>query len=418
MPQAPQTTSQALLAAALQHFVRQQPERALELAEQAAAAATGNGELMGVATLLLRFGRPAKAAEVFRAMLANDSRSITALANIAQLEREHDAAEVAAMLELAEITDPDRDSGIQLNFALGKAFADLGDFDRSFEFYAKANTGRRRQLDFQVAAYQTRLRHVRMAFQKPLFERLAGAGVTSFRPIFIVGMPRSGSTLVEQILASHPQVHGGDELPLTTEVVAEARRKYFRSSVSDLVSSAQPAWITDMARAYIRGARPLMGKKPRLADKYLDNFWNVGLLRLMFPEARVIHCRRDPLDNGLSIYRRHFADPGPSFAYDLGEIGAYYKMQESLMRHWDEVLPGFVMHVRYEDIVTSLEPSARALLAFCDLPWDDRCLAFHRTERPVKTASHAQVRKPLYRDAIGSAQPYLAHLGPLIEALR
>jgi tetratricopeptide (TPR) repeat protein len=406
------------LAAALQHFVRQQPERALEFAERAASAATGNSELLGVATLLLRFGRPAKAVEVFRAMLASDSRSITALANIAQLEREHDAAELAAMLELAEITDPDRDSGIQLNFALGKTFADLGDFDRSFAFYAKGNAGRRKQVDFQVAAYHTRLRHVRMAFQKPLFERLAGAGVTSFRPIFIVGMPRSGSTLVEQILASHPQAHGGDELPLTTEVVAEARRKYFRSSVSDLVSSAQPAWIADMARAYIRGARPLMGKKPRLADKYLDNFWNVGLLRLMFPQARIIHCQRDPLDNGLSIYRRHFADPGPNFAYDLGEIGAYYKMQESLMRHWDDVLPGFVMHVRYEDIVTSLEPSARALLAFCDLPWDDRCLAFHHTERPVKTASHAQVRKPLYRDAIGSARPYLAHLGPLIEALR
>lgn len=390
----------------------------MEMVDQATAAATGNDDLLGIATLLLRFGRPAEAASVFRAMLGNNPRSIVALSNIAQLETEHDPAAVAAMLELAETTAKDGVSGIQLNFALGKIFADLGDFDRSFAFYAQANAGRRKQVKFDVDAFRTRLRHVRMAFQKPLFDRLAGAGVSSFRPIFIVGMPRSGSTLVEQILASHPQVHGGDELPLTTEVVAEARRKHFRASVSDIVSSAEPKWITDMARAYIRGARPLMGKKPRLADKYLDNFWNVGLLRLMFPDARVIHCQRDPLDNGLSIYRRHFADPGPNFAYDLGEIGAYYKMQESLMRHWDEVLPGFVMHLRYEDIVDKLEPSARALLAFCDLPWDDRCLAFHRTERPVKTASHAQVRRPLYRDAIGSAQPYLAHLGPLIEALR
>lgn len=390
----------------------------MELAEQAVAAAGGNDELLGVATLLLRFGRPAKAAAVFRAMLGNNPRSIVALSNIAQLEREHDAGDVSAMLELAETTDPDRDSGVQLNFALGKTFADLGDFDRSFAFYAKANAGRRKQVDFQVAAFRTRLRHVRMAFQKPLFERLAGAGVASFQPIFIVGMPRSGSTLIEQILASHRQVHGGDELPLTMDVVAEARRKRFRASVSDLVTSAQPEWITDMARAYIRGARPLMGKKPRLADKYLDNFWNVGLLRLMFPEARVIHCRRDPLDNGISIYRRHFADPGPNFAYDLGEIGAYYQMQESMMRHWDEVLPGFVLHMNYEDIVTALEPNARALLEFCGLPWDDRCLAFHETERPVKTASHAQVRQPLYRGAIGAAQPYMAHLGPLIEALR
>ena len=418
MPQTSQTPSQVALASALRHFVRQQPDRALEFVDQAVAAAAGNDDLMGIAAVLLRYGRPERAAEVFRAMLANNPRSITALANIAQLEREHEPAHLAAMLELSETTDPDRDSGIQLNFALGKALADLGDIDRSFAFYRKGNAGRRKQVDFQLPAYRTRLRHVRMAFQKPLFERLAGAGVTSFRPIFIVGMPRSGSTLVEQILASHPQVHGGDELPLTTEVVAAARKKHFRASVPDLVSSAEPAWITEMARAYIRGARPLMGQKPRLADKYLDNFWNVGLLRLMFPEARFVHCRRDPLDNGLSIYRRHFADPGPTFAYDLSEIGAYYQMQESLMRHWDEVLPGAVLHLRYEDVVDALEPNARDLLAFCGLDWDDRCLDFHRTERPVKTASHAQVRKPLYRSAIGSAQPYLKHLGPLIEALR
>ena len=142
MPVTHSTTSQSLLAAALQHFTRQQPQRGLELAEQAAAAANGNDELLGVATLLLRFGRPAKAAEVFRAMLTANPRSITALANIAQLEREHDTADVSAMLELAGTTDPDRDSGIQLSFALGKTFADLGQFDRSFEFYARANAGR------------------------------------------------------------------------------------------------------------------------------------------------------------------------------------------------------------------------------------------------------------------------------------
>ena len=153
-------------------------------------------------------------------------------------------------------------------------------------------------------------------------------------------------------------------------------------------------------------------------DKYLDNFWHIGLLKLMFPEAKVIHCVRDPLDNAMSIYRQSFSDPGPTFACDLAEIGAYFKMHDSLLRHWDEVLPGFVRHVRYEDIVGALEPGARDLLAFCDLPWDERCLDFHRTERPVRTASHAQVRQPLYRNAIGSAQPYLAHLSPLIEALR
>lgn len=418
MPQKSPLHVETTLRFALQHFVRQQPEQALQCVDRALAAATDNDDLLGIATLLLRFGRPARAASVFREMLTSNPRSITAHANIAQLEPEHDPAVVATLLDLAETADEDSEQGIQLNFALGKTFADLGDFDRSFAFYASANAARRRQLDFPLAAFQKRLRHLRMAFQRPLFERLAGAGVAGFRPVFIVGMPRSGSTLVEQILASHPQVHGGDELPLTTEIVAGARQKHFRSSVSDLVSSAQPAWITDMARAYIRGARPLMGKKPRLVDKYLDNFWHIGLLKLMFPDARVIHCQREPLDNAMSIYRQSFADPGPNFAYDLAEIGAYFKLHDSLMRHWDEVLPGFVMQVRYEDIVGALEPGARALLSFCDLPWDEKCLDFHRTERPVRTASHAQVRKPLYRGAIGSAQPYLAHLGPLIEALR
>jgi tetratricopeptide (TPR) repeat protein len=402
----------------LQLFVRQRTEQALATIERARAAASGNDELLGIATLLLRFGRPARAREAFRAMLDTNPHSITALANIAKLEKTHDPAELRKMLELADSTDPDSDSGMLLNFALGKVFADLGEFDRSFAFYQKGNTSRRNQVDFPLAAYQKRLRHVRMAFQQPLFDRLAGAGMATFRPVFIVGMPRSGSTLVEQILASHPRVHGGDELPLTTDIVAAARQKHFCSSVPDLVSSAQPAWITDMARDYIRRARPLMDGKSRLVDKYLDNFWHIGLLKLMFPEARVVHCVRDPLDNAMSIYRQNFADPGPTFAYDLAEIGAYFKLHDSLMRHWDEVLPGFVLHVRYEDIVGAIEPGARALLDFCGLPWDERCLDFHRTERPVRTASHAQVRQPLYRSAIGSAEPYRAHLGPLIEALR
>ena len=171
-----------------------------------------------------------------------------------------------------------------LNFALGKLFADLGEFDRSFGFYRPPMAARRKRA-IAMALPCKRLGHVRMAFQQPLFDRLAGAGVTTFKPIFIVGMPRSGSTLIEQILASHPQVHGGDELPLTTEIIAAARKKHFRSSVPDLVRVASP-WISEMARAYIRDARPLIGQKPRLVDKYLDNFWHIGLLKLMFPERR------------------------------------------------------------------------------------------------------------------------------------
>lgn len=418
MHSAPSKPVESLLASALHLFMRQRTDQALAAIDNALAIASNDTELLGVATLLLRFGRPERAKTVFRTMLDTNPHSITALANIAKLEKAHDPAELQRMLELADSTDPDSESGTLLNFALGKVFADLGDFDRSFAFYQQGNASRRRRVDFPLPAFQTRLRHVRMAFQQPAFDRLAGAGVTTFRPIFIVGMPRSGSTLIEQIFASHPQVHGGDELPLTTDVVAAARQRHFRSSVPDLVSSAQPAWITEMARDYIRRARPLMDGKARLVDKYLDNFWYIGLLKLMFPEAKVIHCLRDPLDNAMSIYRQNFADPGPTFAYDLAEIGAYFKLHDSLMRHWDEVLPGFVLHVRYEDIVGALEPGARALLDFCGLPWDERCLDFHRTERPVRTASHAQVRQPLYRNAIGSAEPYRAHLGPLIEALR
>jgi tetratricopeptide (TPR) repeat protein len=409
---------QSELKSALLLFQRQQLEQATHAADRATALAAGNDDLLGVAILFLRFGRTANALAVFERMLVNDPNSIVAHSNIAQLQPEHEPAEVATMLDLAHTTDPHSASGILLNFALGKVFADLGDFDRSFDFYEHANADRRAKLNCPIAAWQKLARHIRMAFQQPLFDRLAGAGVRSFKPIFIVGMPRSGSTLIEQILASHRDVHGGDELPLTSEIIVATLRKTFRGSVPDLVATATPDTITEMARAYIKGARPLMGKKPRLADKYLDNFWQVGLIRLMFPEAKVIHCLRDPLDNGVSIYRRDFADPGPTFAYDLNEIGAYYKLHESIMRHWDEVLPGFVHHVRYEDIVTDFEGKARELVAFCGLPWDGHCLAFHRTERPVKTASHAQVRQPVYRDAIGSAQPYLSHLAPLIEALR
>jgi len=414
----PSSPLQSDLKSALTLFERRQPEQAMQVVDRALAAAISNDELRGVAFLLLRFGRTADALAAFERMLVNDPRSAVAHSNIAQLKSEHDAAEVDAMLALAKTTNEDTSSGIQLNFALGKAFADLGEFDRSFEYYARANAARRKGLQFSVPGFQTLLRHTRMAFQEPLFDRLAGAGVNTFRPIFIVGMPRSGSTLVEQVLASHPQVYGGDELSVTAEVTEAAQRKHFSPSVPGLVNSATPAMINELARSYIRAVRPLMGKKPRLTDKCLTNFWNIGLLKLMFPEARFIHCVRDPLDNAVSIYRSNFADPGPNFAYDLSEIGAYFKQHDSLMRHWDEVLPGVVMHVRYEHVVDQFEPMARKLVAFCDLTWDDRCLSFHRTERAVKTASVAQVRKPIYRDAVGSAQPYMAHLAPLIEALR
>jgi hypothetical protein len=249
---------------------------------------------------------------------------------------------------------------------------------------------------------------------------MSGRGSTSNVPVFIVGMPRSGSTLVEQILASHPGVFGCGERPYFEQSLNAARRN---AGVRDPGNNPEAnrrydqAWIGALAEEYLRTLTADSPAAMRITDKTLGNFNYVGLIHLALPNARIIHIQRDPLDTCLSCFSKLFTDAA-YYLYDLAELGTYYRHYEQLMAHWRDVLPpGVMIDVRYEDLVDDLEGQARRMIDHCGLEWDDACLAFHRTERVVRTASQTQVRQPLYSRSVGRAERYVTMLRPFIEAL-
>jgi tetratricopeptide (TPR) repeat protein len=309
------------------------------------------------------------------------------------------------------------DEGINLEFALAKAYADFGDLDESFRYQVRANALKRRTVAYDEAATHQFFGDLAATIDSDFLRRHQGHGNPSAVPIFIVGMPRSGTTLVEQILASHPEVLARGERIDFQKMLEETSGK---TSSADMPTRLRQWKTRDFERL---GARCLqaLGSRPaevrRMTDKMPANFRFVGLIHSALPNARFIHVRRDAVDTCLSNFALLFNGAQPH-AYDLGELGRYFRAYEKLMAHWRAVLaPGVMLEVQYEDIVADLAGQAGAILAHCGLAWNDACLAFHESKRPVRTASHMQVRQPLYRSAVGRARPSTRLIGPLLDAL-
>jgi hypothetical protein len=231
-------------------------------------------------------------------------------------------------------------------------------------------------------------------------------------------MPRSGTTLVEQIIASHPQAYGAGELKKIRDLAREMGvRRGVAGDYPEVVAEIDPETSRVLAAEYeaylCRGVDPGV---TRVADKMPSNFAHLGFIALLFPDARVVHCTRHPLDVGLSIYFQHFAH-SHEYAHDLSDIGHFYRLYQRFMKHWNEVLPLRIHHLRYEDLVTNPEGETRALIEFLGLPWNEGCLAFHKNERSVRTASAWQVRRPVYNRGVGRWRNYEKYLGPLKQAL-
>jgi hypothetical protein len=247
--------------------------------------------------------------------------------------------------------------------------------------------------------------------------RHAGGGDPDPAPIFIVGLPRSGSTLVEQILASHSRVEGTFELPNILAVVRELDHKdEAHDAYPESVRQLEPAQLTALGRRYLHEVASLRSDRPFFIDKMPNNFSHIGLIHSMLPEARIIDVRRHPMDACFSTYKQYFAE-GQSFSYSLDHLGRYYRSYLELMDHWDRVLPGRVLRVRYERLVEHPAREIRRLLAHCGLSFEPGCLEFHATKRAVRTASAEQVRQPLYRTGIGHWRHFEAELEPLRSAL-
>jgi tetratricopeptide (TPR) repeat protein len=307
---------------------------------------------------------------------------------------------------------------LNIHFALAKALDDVGQYDRAFEHLSQGNAIQHRAVGYDEPNEMETFRLVRELIDSQLLERFAGAGDPSPAPIFILGMPRSGSTLVEQILASHPQVQAAGELPNLSQVAGGVMDSTGRSvPYPNYLPALQAADFRRLGHAYLAGLpRPQAGKT-RITDKMPNNFLCVGLIRLILPNAHIIHTMRDPVDTCLSCFSKLFTS-GQTFSYDLAELGRYWRQYNELMGHWRTVLPpGAMLEVRYEDVVGNLEEQARRLIDFCGLPWDASCLSFHKTKRPIATASDMQARQPLYRSSVERWRHYEAHLGPLLAEL-
>ncbi len=373
---------------------------------------------LGVAFKML--GRAEEARRAFETAIQLAPRRVLFYAGLAEMRRFAEGdRHLAAMKQLArELATLGGEEQIQLHFALGKAFADLAQHDRSFRHLLAGNTLKRQQIHYDEAAVLAEFDRIRAVFTRGLVQDKRGLGHPSSVPVFIIGMPRSGTTLVEQMLASHPKVFGAGELSdFHDAVVRFAAREAIPQPYPEMVSSMTGPKLFALGADYLAHVRRMAPSADRITDKMPGNFLAAGLVHLALPNARIIHIRRDPIDTCFSCFSTLFAADHPH-AYDLGELGRYYRAYAALMEHWHDVLPAEVMvEVQYETLVTDFEREARRIVAHCGLDWDDACLAFYRTQRPVQTASMLQVRQPIYPSSVGRWRPYEDWLGPLLAAL-
>ena len=328
-----------------------------------------------------------------------------------------DRAEIERLEQLARNQRLTGDARVSLHFALGKVYDDCAEYAKAYQHFHTANRLQRNKLRFDSEAHRDRIARTIATFDRTFFATRSGYGIESTLPVFIVGPIRSGTTLVEQILASHPQVFGaGERMEMTNLARSLPARLSTSVAYPDCATRIDASLATSLAADHLQCLQRIGGTAERVVDKLPENFMQLGLIALLFPHARVIHCRREPLDVCLSIYLHRFAY-GQPFAYDWRDIAVYYRGYERLMAHWRDVLPLEIHEIRYENLIADQEAVSRRLIDRCGLPWDPRCLQFHRHRRDVRTASNWQVRQPIYRDAVQRWKHYEPYLDELKVAL-
>jgi len=338
------------------------------------------------------------------------------LANLGGLKV--DDARIPTLESRANDPHTPRDLRIDADFALAASYNAAGDVEKAFPHLRRANALKRSTLVYDIRDDEDRVAKISSLFTEDFLRRFAKVSTSTLAPIFILGMPRSGTTLLEQMLAGHSQVRAGGELPYMSEI---ARGMGITWGLRGEASPGSDEQVTDDLRQaiaeYTQVTQALQGKQPHFTDKMPGNFLYIGLIHLMFPEARIIHCRRDPVDTCLSNYQRYFSSYLP-FSYDLNELGQYHRLYQQLMHHWHAVLPaGRILDVDYEAVVASPEAELRKVLDFCGLGFEAACLDFQNVRRGVSTASAVQVRSPLYDTSVHRWKKYAAHLGPLLRSL-
>jgi tetratricopeptide (TPR) repeat protein len=398
-------------------------EEALETLERAVKANPNSPEALNFYGIALKsVGRLDEARESILKALRGGSHIFGAYANLNDLLdfSEGDGARLFDEMDriFKAARDPNTDPFLPLHFAYAKALEDHGEHERALQHYITGARLKRAQLNYDEAEVHGFFDSIRAAFPREIFKDRKFEGNPDARPVFIVGMPRSGSTLIEQIVSNHPDVYGAGEVKYLSVALSRVRDRFpSLPKFPHMMEEVTPAQLGILADHYLRLLTASSGAARRVTDKLLTNYFFVGLIHLLFPNAKIIHTQRDPVDTCLSGFTKLFKDDMPH-SYDLGELGRYYGKYRELMEHWHEVLPERVLQTaQYEQVVADTEKEAKGLIAFLGLSWDPKCLDFHKSDRPVKTASVAQVRKPIYKTAVKRWKKYGEGLKPLVDAL-
>jgi Flp pilus assembly protein TadD len=376
------------------------------------------GAFSGLAHQLKTIGRQQEAIATHRQNIALNPTNSEPYWNLANLKTfRFEDTEVADMEALLEDEGLEDLSYVQLCNSLGLEYEGRKDYDRAFSYFQRCNDRHRQSEKYDPIGHEVLIGMIKNTFSYEFLNQHKELGLEDQSPILIVGLPRSGSTLIEQILASHSQVEGTHELSDLAQVVQDIKKTGAKGShfPENLTQLPTQAWA-DIGQQYIDRTLKYRSGSPRFIDKNPNNFIYAGLLKLALPKAKIINARRHPLDSCFGSYKQLFAS-GQPFSYDLTELGEYYLQYQTIMDHWHQVMPGAVLDVDYEMVVADLDTQVRRILDYCELPFEEACLRFHETDRAVKTASSEQVRQPIYASSVNLWKNYEPHLEELIEVL-
>lgn len=369
-----------------------------------------------LARLFQQFGQFEDAADCYRGAIVLEPDNAESYLELALINTYAAAdAELQHIEEVFRKAPADSIEKQKLGFALGKIWDDLEEYDKAFRYFAQGNRIARGNCQYSLEQDQRKYLKIKEVFGADFIGRHSKSAIEDGSPIFIIGMPRSGSTLVEQILASHPDVFGAGEAACFPAIISILRRDS-QIAFPGGFASISSTQLQDMTGDYLRQLRAHAGLESRITDKMLSNFLYVGIIAVMLPNATILHCRRDLRDQCLSIFQK---DLGPDFgwSYDLDELGRYSALYSDLMKHWAGLFPGRIIDIQYESLIADSERGIKRLLDDCGLPFDSACLDFHKTERSVLTLSRAQVRQPIYTQSVSRWKNYETDLAPLLASL-
>jgi len=319
-----------------------------------------------------------------------------------------------------KINDDDIEDKTNIAFALGKAYEDIKDFKHSFKFYSEANTTYSKKVNFSVVGEKAKCEDIKKTFNRKIFDKYKNCGSTDSSIIFILGMPRSGTTLVEQILSNHPKVFGGDERDFITDLLKEnfGRKINHLKLFLEGITYFDKKKFKDIGEKYVERMLHISNKSEKSTDKMPENFFWIGFIKLILPNSKIIHCYRNSRDNCLSIYKNHFPGGKINYSYELSKTVDYYNLYSDLMSHWNKLLPDFIFNIKYENLISNPNNEIRNLLNFCKLDWNESCLNSHNNKRIVRTASDVQVRNKIYSSSVDSWMNYETYLKKYFSKLK